>query len=132
MSLLPGWKIDYSKSQAVTLAADVTEGQVLKLTATDTADVAGAGDIPAGVAPYDVDISEDETRLGMVRGNIAVCAVAAAITDLDIPVKTGAAGTVTPCDTDKDPVVGKPLDTQSTVGGYVRVDLSTLGTYYTV
>lgn len=130
MALLPGWKIDYCKSVAVDLAADVSEGQVLKLTAANTADVCGAGDVPAGLASRDVDISEDGTRSELVRGDIGVAIVAAAITDITLPVKAAADGTVTPCTTNNDIIVGKPLTLQSTVGGYVLLDLSTLGTYY--
>lgn len=132
MGTQPGWKINYQKNLPVDAAADVTEGQIGKLTAVDTADVCGAGEMPAGVFPRDVDISEDGTRTELVRGDVAVCLAAAAISDLTIPLTTAATGTVTPCTANNDPIVGYPLTLQSTVGGYVLVDLSALGTYYGV
>ena len=130
MATLPGWKIDHKKSIAVDSASDVSEGQVGKLTAVDTADVCGAGEMPAGVFPRDVDISEDGARTELVRGDVAVCIAAAAISSLTTPVKAAASGTVTPCTTDQDIIVGMPLTTQATVGGYVLVDLSLMGSYY--
>lgn len=132
MATLPGWKINHEKSLPVDAAADVTEGQVGKLTAVDTADVCGAGEMPAGVFPRDVDISEDGTRTELVRGDYAVCLAAAAISSLTVPLTTAATGTVTPCTANNDPIVGYPITLQSTVGGYVLVDLSALGTYYGV
>lgn len=130
MSVLPGWKINYDKSLPVDAAADVTEGQVGKLTAVDTADVCGAGEMPAGVFPRTVDISEVGARTELVRGDVAVCIAAAAISSLTVPLTTAATGTVTPCTSDQQPIVGYPLTLQSSVGGYVLVDLSQLGGYY--
>lgn len=132
MATSPGWKIDHAKSIAVNAAVDVTEGQIGKLTAADTANVCGAGEMPAGVFPRDVDISEDGARTELVRGRYAVCLAAAAITDIALPLTTAATGTVTPCTTDLDPIVGYPITLQATVGGQVLVDLSALGTYYGV
>jgi len=130
MATLPGWKIDHKKSIAVDASEDVTEGQVGKLTAESTAAVCGAGEMPAGVFPRDVDISEDGARTELVRGDVAVCKVAAAVSSLTTPVKAAANGAVTPCDTDQDIIVGMPLTLQSTVGGYVPVDLTLMGSYY--
>ena len=130
MATIVGWKIDHNKSIAVDAAADVSEGQIGKLTAEATAAVCGAGEMPAGVFPRDVDISEDGTRTELVRGGQAVCIVAAAVTNIALPLTTAASGTVTPVTADLDPIVGYPLTLQATVGGYVLVDLSALGTYY--
>jgi len=132
MATQPGWKINYNTTIPVTLAADVSECQVGKLTALNTADVCGDGDVPRGVYSRDVDISEDGTRSELVTGDVAVCLCAAAITDITKPVKAAAAGTITPVTTDKDIIVGYPITLQATVGGYVLVDLKTLGTFYTV
>jgi len=132
MATQPGWKINHDKSIPVTLAADVTEGQVGKITALDTADVCGAGAVPRGVFARDVDISEDGTRSELVTGDIAVCKIAAAVTNIALPVMSAAAGTVTPVTANNDIIVGYPLTLQSTVGGYILVDLSALGTFYGV
>ncbi len=130
MALLPGWKIDHNKSLPVNAAADVTEGQVGKLTALDTADICGAGEMPAGVFPRTVDISEDGARTELVRGNYAVCIAAAAISSFSIPLTTAASGTVTPCTADQEPIVGYPITLQATVNGHVLVDLAQLGSFY--
>jgi hypothetical protein len=130
MAVIPGYKINHAKSTPVDLSEDVTQWQVGKWSALDTAAVAGAGEMPAGIFPESVDISEDGTRLELVRGDLVPCIVAAAVSDLDVPLTTAASGTVTPCTTDQDPIVGKPITLQSTVGGLVLVDLSLLGSYY--
>jgi hypothetical protein len=132
MGLLPGWNIDHNKSLAVDVATDVAEGQIGKLTAVDTAAICGAGEMPAGVFPRSVDYSEVGGRTELVRGNHAVCIAAAAISSITTPLTTAADGEVTPCTTNNDPIVGYPLTLQSTVGGYVVVDLSALGTFYGV
>lgn len=130
MATLPGWNINYDKSLPVNASEDVTEGQIGKLTAVDTAAVCGAGEMPAGVFPRTVDISEDGARTELVRGDVAVCIAAAAITSLSVPLTTAATGTVTPCSSDQQPIVGYPLTLQASVGGYVLVDLAQLGGYY--
>jgi hypothetical protein len=130
MGTLPGWKIDHKKSIAVDASEDVTEGQVGKLTAESTAAVCGAGEMPAGVFPRTVDISEDGARTELVRGDVAVCLAAAAISDLTIPVTTAASGTATPCTVDQEVILGMPLTLQSTVGGTFLVDLTLMGSYY--
>ena len=130
MATRKDWKIDHSKDLAGTFAADVSEGQVIKLTAERTFDVAGAGDIPAGVAFRDVDISEDGAKGEIMRSHIAVIPCAAAITDITLPVKVAAAGTCTPVTADLDVILGKPLNLQSTVGGDVAVDLTLMGSFY--
>lgn len=130
MAVIPGYKINHEKSLPVTLSEDVTQWQIGKLTAVDTAAVCGAGEMPAGVFPETVDISEDGTSLELVRGDFIPCLAAAAITNINVPLTTAASGTVTPCTTDQQPIVGKPITLQSTVGGLVLVDLTLLGSYY--
>ena len=130
MGVAYGWKRDNSKNVPVDAAVDVTEGQVGKITAEDTGNICGAGEVPRGVYFVDVDISEDGTRTQLQTDGIAVCTCAAAITDITLPVMAAASGTVTPVTANNDIIVGYPLNLQSTVGGQVSVDISTLGTFY--
>ena len=127
-----GWKIEHEYNIPVTLAADVTAGQVAKITATDTGNVCGSGEVPRGVYFRDVDISEDGTRGEIMTKGVASCLCAAAITDISLPVKAAASGTVTPVTSNNDIIVGYPLNTQAVVGGFVSVDLTALGTFYGV
>lgn len=130
MGFKQGWKIDENRSVPVTISADVAEGQIGKLTAEGVAAICGAGEMPAGVFPEDRDVSEGETETQLVRANIGVSAAAAAVSSLTTPVKAAAAGTVTPCTTDQDIIVGMPLNAQATVGGDVKIDLTLMGSYY--
>ncbi len=130
MAVTYGWKINYEKNIPVTLAADVSEGQVGKLTGADTADVCGSGDVPRGVFFRDVDISEDGTNGEMMTADFAVCTVAAAVSSITLPLKAAAAGTVTPVTANNDIIVGFPMNLQATTGGQVLVDLSQIGTFY--
>lgn len=116
MAVLVGWNIDRNFSRKITLTEDVSEGQLVLASGA----VAGAGEVAAGVVDRDVDISEDGTTAEIHSAGIMVSAVAAAITDLTVPIKVAASGTVTPCDTDQDYYVGWPMETQATVGGYVK------------
>lgn len=130
MGTQPGWKIDHKKSIPVFAANDVVEGQVGKLTSEYIADICGAGEMPAGVFPRSVDISEVGALTELVRGDQAVCIAAAPIVSLTIPLKAAAAGAVTPCTTDQDIIVGMPLTLQTTINGHVTVDLTLMGSYY--
>lgn len=130
MATKKGWLIIEKESIPVTIAADVAEGQVGKITAENTASVAGAGDVPRGVFSRDMDVSEGETNTELVTSKIAVVQCAAAITDITLPVMVAAAGTCTPVTANNDIILGMPLNLQATVGGDVAVDLSTMGTFY--
>jgi hypothetical protein len=131
MATKKGWKINYDTNIAVTVASDVSEGEVMKWTSEGVAETCGAGEMPAGVAIEDRDVSEGETSTSLARGpSIAVVAAAAAVTDLMIPLKVAASGTCTPCTADQDIILGMPLALQATVGGDVPVDLTLMGTYY--
>ena len=118
MATLVGWNIDRRFSRKITLTEDVSEGQLVLASGA----VAGAGEVAAGVVDRDVDISEDGTTAEIHAGGTMVSAVAAAVSDLTIPLKVAASGTVTPCTTDQDYYIGWPRETQSTVGGYVSYD----------
>ncbi len=126
MATAKGWVINHNKSIPVTMAAAITEGQVLKLTGEGTADVCGAGDTPAGVAQR-AFASGDNGEI--VKGDIAVLYGAAAIT-VGALLMAAAAGTVTPVTANNDIIVGRALSTQATVGAQVSVDLALLGSYY--
>lgn len=110
-----GWNIDHRYDIPVTLTEDVSECDLVLASGA----VAGAGEVAAGAVSRDVDISEDGTRCELHAGGIMIGLCAAAITDLTIPIKAAASGTITPCDTDKDYYVGWPLHVQATVGGQV-------------
>ena len=128
-AVLQGWKIDRKHNIPVTLSADVTEGQIGKITANDTAAVCGAGEVPRGVYFRDVDISEDGTAGELMTSGVAVCIAAAAITDITLPVMAAATGTVTPVTANNDIIVGLPLNTAAS-GSLVAVDLKLLGSFY--
>lgn len=111
MADMQGWDIDHNANNPVVLDNDVTRGQIGKLTATGTrtADVAGAGDMPAGVFFIDVDISEDGTNSSLMTSRLAVVKVGAtAVTDKAIPVKPAALGVAIPATTDLDWCIGWP------------------------
>lgn len=131
MALKQGWKINYDTTVAVDVAADVSEGQLGKLTAESTAAIAGAGDTPAGWFSRDIDISEDGTRTELVRGDEVVGIAAAAVT-INAKVKAAASGTVTPCTDDGDIIAGVALSAQGTVGGDVLIDPTLMGSYFYV
>jgi hypothetical protein len=122
-----GWKVDFDSAIPITsFDADITEGQVLKLTGIATADVCGAGEVPVGVAYRDFSSGDSGEAIAK---HVAVCYAAASITVNDL-LKSAAAGQVTPVTADQDVIVGRALSTQTTVNGAVSVDLSLLGTYY--
>lgn len=129
MATKKGWLINERQNLAVDIAADVSEGQVAKLTAENTAAICGAGEVPIGVFHEDRDVSELETRTSVVRDREAVCAAAASIAVGDY-LKPAANGTVTPTTTGGDVLIGKALSAQTTVGGDVIVDLALCGAQY--
>lgn len=115
MASLYGWKINHEGDVAVDFTADIEEGDLV----TAAGAVCGSGGVAAGVASRDIDISEDGARGEYHTSGTMVSFVAAAVTDVTIPIKPAADGTVTPCTTDKDFYVGWPQQTQATVGGQV-------------
>lgn len=130
MALKKGWKINYERNIPVIYGADVTEGQVVKWSAEGAVAVCGAGEMPAGVAPTTLDISEVGAEGEIVTDQIAVVPAAAEIASLLIPVMVGAAGTCTPVTADGDIVLGMPLNLDATVGADIQVDLKLMGSYY--
>lgn len=129
MADLYGWKIDHQESIPVTIAVDVTEGLVGKLTAADTAALCGAGETPAGFFQRTIDVSEGVTRTELVKGPQCIGRVAAAVA-INEYVMTAASGTVTPVTANNDIIVGRALAAQSTVGGFVPLDTSMFGSFY--
>jgi hypothetical protein len=111
-----GWNVDHNGDVAVDFSEDVAECNLV----TAAGAVCGAGEVAAGAVSRDIDISVDGARGEYhTRGKfIGLCA--AAITDLAVPIKPAAAGTITPATTDQDYCVGWPLNLQATVGGQVE------------
>jgi hypothetical protein len=118
MATQKGWNIDKSGNVAVDFTEDVTEHNLV----TAAGAVAGAGDHAAGIVSETLDISVFGARgVYHTKGNmVGLCA--AAVTDLDVPLKPAAAGTVTPATTDQDDCVGWPKALQPTVGGEVEFE----------
>lgn len=115
MSKYQGWNIDRSKSIPLDFTADVSEGDLVLLSGA----VCGAGGLAIGAVDRDIDISEDGARGEAHTAGIMIGFAAAAVT-LGDRLKGGAAGTVTPADTDQDYYVGIALTAQATVGGVVK------------
>jgi hypothetical protein len=115
---MQGWEIDHRGDVPVDFTEDVSEGQLV----TKAGAVAGAGDVADGIVSEDLDISEFGARGVYHRQGTMVAHCAAAVTDLTVPIKPAANGTVTPATTDKDYYVGWPNHLQPTVGGEVQFD----------
>lgn len=124
-----GWKIEHEKNIPVNAAVDVSIGQVGKITGESVGDICGSGDVPRGVYFRDVDISEDGARTELMTRGIAVVTCSTAITDITLPVKAAASGTVAPVAANNDIIVGMPLNT-ALINESVSIDLAPLGTFY--
>jgi hypothetical protein len=118
MATKKGWLIDRSGDVAVDFTTDVTECDLV----TAAGVIAGAGDLAAGIVSEDRDISEFGASGVYHTKGVMVGLCAAAITDITVPIKPAAAGTITPADTDKDYIVGWPKALQPTVGGEVEFE----------
>ena len=134
MSDLQGWIYDEIRdTKPCIYAADISEGQPLAVsdatTSPMTVAVAGAGDVPVGVAPRTLDILEDGARGQMVFNGQAPILLAAAVTDATLPVMTAAAGTATPVTANNDVILGMPQTTK-VISTIVLVDLKLMGSYY--
>lgn len=118
MATSKGWNIDRSGDVAVDFTEDVSEHDLV----TAAGAIAGAGDLAAGIVSEDLDISEYGARGVYHTKGTMVALCAAAITDLDVPLKAAADGAVTPATSDKDYYVGFPKALQPTVGGEVEFE----------
>jgi hypothetical protein len=118
MATSKGWLIDPSGNVPVDFTEDVSEHNLV----TAAGAICGSGELAAGIVSEDLDISEFGARgVYHTKGNmVALCA--AAITDITVPIKPAASGTVTPATTDKDYIVGWPKALQATVGGEVEFE----------
>lgn len=121
-----GWNIDRSGDVAVDFTEDVAEHNLV----TAAGAVCGAGELAAGIVSKSLDISEFGARGVYHTKGTMVGLCAAAITDIAVPIKPAANGTITPATTDKDYCVGWPKHTQSVVGG--EVEFEWRPTYYAV
>jgi len=108
MANLRGWKVDSNTNIVATFTEDIAPGLVVKWS-SDSIAIAGAGDVPEGVCFTAVDISENDEGAFMTSG-VAKSVCASAVTDLALPLKPAAAGTVTPATTTLDACIGWPLN----------------------
>lgn len=111
-----GWNIDHNGDVAVDFTEDVSEFDVVLASGA----VAGADEVGAGAVSRDIDISADGARGEYHTRGKMVGLCAAAITDVTVPIKCAASGTITPAVSDKDYCIGWALHTQATVGGQVE------------
>lgn len=65
-----------------------------------------------------------------IPGSFGAVKLAAAVTDLAIPLKATTGGELTPCDTDKDAIVAWPMQLASNAGSYISARIAK--GYYTV
>jgi hypothetical protein len=118
---------------AVLVAGDVAKQTVAVIssaaTRPATVTTAGAGEVPYGVFEETVDYSEDGGRTSVIRNGIVMLTAAAAITDVNVPLKAAASGQVTPVTANNDVIVGKALYTADS-GDIIAVDLKLMGSYY--
>ena len=134
MSDLQGWIYDpvYDTKPCI-YAADIAEGNVLAIsdatTSPMTVAIAGAGDVPVGVAPRTMDISEDGARGAMVTHGQVPILLAAAVTDATLPVMTAATGTGTPVTANNDVILGYPQTTKA-ISTICLVDIHLMGSFY--
>jgi hypothetical protein len=105
--------------------AVVSSGATYPMTVT----TAGAGGVPVGVFEETVDYSEDGGVTSLIRGGLVPLTAGAAVTDITLPVKCAATGTVTPVTANNDVIVGYPLHTAAS-GAIVLVDLKVMGSFY--
>ncbi len=120
---------------AVQVTADLAAAKVVKISDASLSPclvvIGTAGCVPYGVSEATIDYSVDGGRTTVIRNGYVKMTCAAAITDASIPVKAGASGNITPCDTDKDVIVGYPIHTAAN-GDAALIDLKLMGSFYTV
>jgi hypothetical protein len=137
MAVLQGSNYDPIRDTfAARITADVTEARFAKISSAAAGSPAlvvegTAGAVPYGVFQDSVDYSVEGGRITLIRNGYVKMTAAAAITDANIPLKIGANGNPTPCDTDKDVIAGTPMHTAAS-GESVLVDLKLMGSFYTV